>query len=575
MKLVFNVVLILFTAVSFSFGQVSLTTFKALVQDKDFEKAADLAPSILTEHSRDADILALVGDVYFELEDYTKALDAYSRASDINKTNNKIIAKVATTLSALSRSKEAITLVDNALKKDKKNVDLLIALANAYLTADDIKNAELQIMNARNYDSKNPEVYYMLGNIYCNQSIWELARSNYEDALKYDPNNVPTRQKLAETYWELAVQANNSSDVELLNEYLNRSLDECNTLVRNDSKDANSWRLKGKIHYNAGQNLEAAQSYDKFLELRPNNYKERWRLAELFALGNNPERAIPNLSIIAESKHSDITDSIRYKAALYLGTCYYKTKDYPNAIATFINIDRTSPLESIELKMLALSYLFNEDTTNSLATFDKLLSVSPVDNCDVILNVARIYSNRKDYDGVVKTINVAVKNDCPVDNNTPYLYYLLGTAYFELKNIDEAIAVLKKAIEINPQYYFAYIYLGDVYVFQKNNLEGEKQFQLVIENAKSDPVTNLNALNQAYSKLAGTKLDAKKYNDIISIGKDWLVVIPEKNEFANLYLAIAFHGLQNKDQACKHYNEVLKVNPDNKTAKDNRKSLGC
>ena len=575
MKLFLNVILILFFAGNVVLAQGNISTFRAYIQDKEYEKASELAPTILAEYSNDIAIITLVGDVYYELEEFTKALDAYTKANSIKGADNKINVKVARTLTSLNRTKEAIELVDKALSKDKKNVELLIVLARAYLTAGNIRNAELQITNARNYDSKNPEVYSMLGDIYYNQSIWELARINYEDALKYDNSNVPARQQLAETYWQLAVMANESSDTELLNEYLNRSLSECNTLVQNDPKDANSWRLKGKIHYNAGQNLDAAQSYDKFLELRPNNYKERWRLAELFAQGNLSDKAIPNLITIYESNHPDITDSIKQLSILYLGSCYYKSKDYKNAIATFNKIDAKSSLEQIELKMLALAYLFSEDTTNALTTFDRLLTIAPSDNCDIIINVIRLYNTRKAYDGIIKTTKINIDNNCPIDNNTPYLYYLLGTAYFELKDVAQSINALQKAIEINPQYYFAYIYLGDIYCNQKNTTEGEKQFQYVIDNAKSDITNNANAITQAFSKLAGSRLDAKKYNDLIKICNDWLAILPENNEYANLYIAIAHHGLQNKDQACKYYNEVLKINPDNKIAKDNRKSLGC
>jgi tetratricopeptide (TPR) repeat protein len=576
MKLFFNIVLITFLSVSISFAQSVVSTFRAYIQDKDFEKAEEVAQKVLTENPKDATLAVEVGDVYYELEDYTNAFDAYSKARNIDNSDNKIVAKLAKSMIALNKSKDAIEVIDKVLKKDKQNVSLLITLASAYLASNDVKNAELQIMNARNYDDKNAEVYSMLGDIYYNQSIWELARNNYEDALKYDSTNVPARQKLAETYWQLAVQANDGEDMELLNEYLNRSLFECNMLVRNNPKDANSWRLKGKIHYNAGQNLEAAQSYNKFLELRPNNFKERWRLSELFALGNNPEQAIPNLVEVVKSNHSDITDSIRHKAELYLGSCYYKVQDYSNAVATLNNIDKKSPLEPIDLKLLALAYLFAQDTTNSLTAFDRLLSVAPVENCgDVILNVARIYNARKQFENVIKTINISINNNCPDDKNTPYLYYLLGTANFELKNIAAAIDALQKAIQINPQYYFVYIYLGDIYYNQKNNVEGEKQFRFVIDNAKTDVATNANVINMAFQKLAGNRLETKKYNDIVTLGKEWLTLITENNELANLYLAIAYHGLQNKDQACKYYNEVLKINPENKTAKDNKKSLGC
>jgi Tfp pilus assembly protein PilF len=52
-------------------------------------------------------------------------------------------------------------------------------------------------------------------------------------------------------------------------------------------------------------------------------------------------------------------------------------------------------------------------------------------------------------------------------------------------------------------------------------------------------------------------------------------MLPDKNEYAHLYLAVAYQGLGDQSNACKHYNEVLKINPNNQTARDNRKSLGC
>ncbi|MDR0926234.1 MAG: tetratricopeptide repeat protein [Ignavibacteria bacterium] len=583
MKYLIHIIIISILSIGLSLAQTPVSNFRNFANEKEYEKAGELAQQVLNENPNDFDIAMEVGDVYTELEEYSKALNAYSKARSISDKGNKALAKHARTLTALERSKEAIEELKKPLEKDKKNMELLIALADAYLHSGDVKNAEVQINNARSIDNKNAEVFIMLGNIYYDQSIWELARTNFEDALKLNPNDVLARQRLAEVYWKLAVAADNAGEPDLLNEYLKRSLEECNTLVQNDPKDANSWRLKGQIHFNANQNLDAAQSYNKFIELRPNNHKERWRLAEILANNGVCDEAIPHLEVISKRTPDDvITDSVVLNAQLFLATCYYKEKRYEEATKTFDvaaaymkTLNYRNMLNATDVKIWALSYLFLGDTTNALTTFNELFEMAPAENCDIMLLVgARICNPRKMYSEVIRILSLR-NTTCDADENTPYCYYLIGTANFELKNIDASIAALQKSIEVNPQYYYAYIYLGDVYINQKNVAEGEKLFNFVIDNAKADVTKYSNELNIAFQKLAGQKLDAKKYGDLQKIAKQWLDLLPDKNEYAYLYLAVAYQGLGDQPNACKNYREVLKINPDNKAAKDNIKNLGC
>jgi len=166
------IIIVSFISISeMSTAQSPVTKFRNLVSEKKYEEAALIAPQALAEMPNDADFSISVGDVYFELEEYNNALDAYRKAFKINNKNNSYVAKIADALSALNQTKEAIDELQKILNKDKKNVELIISLANAYLTADDINNAQLQITNARSIDSKNPRVFFMLGNIYYKQSI--------------------------------------------------------------------------------------------------------------------------------------------------------------------------------------------------------------------------------------------------------------------------------------------------------------------------------------------------------------------------------------------------------------------
>jgi len=193
----------------------------------------------------------------------------------------------------------------------------------------------------------------------------------------------------------------------------------------------------------------------------------------------------------------------------YLGSCYARGNDFPNAISILTKADRISKLETGDLVTLALAYMRNTDTTNALTIFDRVLNDNPRAICDLIVSIARIHNTHKRYEEIIRVLTIGV-NTCPKDNNTAYCYYLIGTSQFELKNIDAAIDALNKAIEVDPNYFFAHIFLGDIHIHQKNQAEGEKLFDYVINNAKENPTKHTNELNMVFQKLAGNRLEAKR-----------------------------------------------------------------
>ncbi len=576
MKLVFKLILLAFLAVSSVFAQNTAATFKNYLHSREYEKAGEIAQQVLNENPKDFDLAISVGDVYYELEKYQLAYSAYTQAKNIKSKDSKVNLKIGRTLVKLGKPAEAITEIKKALDADKKNVDLILELSDAYIASGMLKEAELEITNARSIDSKNANVFLMLGKLYYEQKIWELARSNYEEALTIDPKNVDVRQNLADVYWKLAVAADNGGDKDLLNEYLNRSLQECNVLVQQDEKNANAWRLKAQIHFNADQKLEAAQAYNKFIQLRPTNFKERWRLAELLSKNGVCDSALSHLTAIIETTHEDITDSIKIRAELLLGSCYFENKQYSEAARTFKKLYDGKQLTPDDMQIYALSSLFATDTAAAVDIFMELFKIKPEDNCMFMYRVAiQILKPKKQYDKMIEILNIRLNTAKCSDENDAFCYYSIGTAYFELKDTEKAIVNLKKSLEVNPSFYWSNIYLGDIYYSQKDFAASDDEFTKVIEAAKSDPVKYKNELNAAYQKMCSSRLDTKKYKDLEKYSKDWLTAIPENNEYGHLFLAVAYQGQSNGDQAIKEYREVLKVNKDNKTAKDNLKALGA
>ena len=567
-------VLLVFFSAGIAYSQNTATDFRNFLNEHDYEKAGELIPKMISENPKDYDLLISAGDVYYELERYQDAFNTYTKAKELKPKESRVFAKLGRTLINLSRPGEAITELKKAIDSDKKNVELILELAAAYIANGNLEQAEINITNARSIDSKRPDVYVMLGKLYFEQKIWELARSNYEEALKLDSKNLEVRRLLAEVYWKLAVAADSGGDIELMNEYLNRSLDECNIALKENDKDATTWRLKAQIHFNANQKLEAAQAYNKFIQLRPNNYKERWRLAELLATSGVCDSARPHLLNIIKSTHDDITDSIKIRAELLLASCYYKDKNYSEANGIFKSLRTRITLAPEDLQVYAISSLFNGDTNDAVILFKELFKVNPEESCNFMYLVAnQILKPQKKYAEMIEILEQRLNINACDDDNNAFCYYTIGTGYFELKEAEKAIAALKKSLEVNPTFYWSNIYLGDIYYSQKDIAAGEAQFYTVINAVKTEPNKYKNELNAAFQKVASAKLDAKKYSEIEKVSKEWVSLLPENNEFGHLFLAIAYQGQGKAEQAKSEYREVLKVNPENKTAKDNLRAL--
>ena len=568
------------------YSQNIASRFRNLINDHEYEKAGEIAEQVIAENPKDYNLLVLAGDVYYELEQYTDAYRVYTSAKEKSK-DKKVLVKLGRTLIKLNRPNDAINELSKALENDKKNESLILELANAYLSAGKINEAEIQITNARSINSKNPEVFVMLGKLYFEQKIWELARSNYEEAIKLDPQNIEIRQLLAEVYWKLAVAADGSGDVELMNVYLNRSLEECNKALQENDKDAATWKLKAQIHFNANQNLEAAQSYNKFLELRPNNYKERWRLAELLATSGVCDSAYVHLNQIINTDHPDITDSIKVRAELLLASCYYKDKRYNETVRVFKEINKygdalktvdgavgTYMLPVEDLKIYAVATLFAKDTNEAVVLFKELFKLAPDESCNFMYLVAnQILKPQKKYAEMIDVLQQKLNTQSCSDNNDAFCYYTMGTGYFELKDTANAIAALQKSLQVKSDFYWSNIYLGDIYYGQKDIKHAEEQFDKVISEALPNKDKYKNELNAAFQKKASIRLDSKKYAELEKVAREWVNNFPENNEYGYLFLAISCQGQQKIDQAKTAYREVLKVNPNNKTAKDNLNSL--
>ncbi|MCP4348787.1 MAG: tetratricopeptide repeat protein, partial [Desulfobacterales bacterium] len=121
---------------------------------------------------------------------------------------------------------------------------------------------------------------------------------------------------------------------------------------------------------------------------------------------------------------------------------------------------------------------------------------------------------KKKYKEAIKQYRKAIE----IDPNYAYAYNGLGSAYDDLENYEEAIKQYKKAIEIDPNDATYYSNLGNTFKNQKNYEEAIKQYKKAIEIDPNDA--------NVYSLLGILYYEQKKYEEAIKQYKKTIEIDP-------------------------------------------------
>ncbi len=566
MKFKLFFVLLLFSF-SVSFAQQAKQNFLSALNEKNYELAESFIPAALAENPKDLDLHLLCNDVYLELGRNDKALEVIRQAEKIS-SKPFVLRKLANTLSINSYHSEAVRILRKLALDEKKEISNWLLLVDVYLRADSLSQAELAVARVLDMDKNNVDANIKRGDIYYQQRVYELSKDSYEAALSINPDLNEARMKLAQSYYWLGIRENEVNP-DLANLYFTRSLQEWNTLTQKDPKNARAWFEQGKLFFFSKNYVQAAQSLNNYIQLRPSGSLGRWYLAQsLYELGRC-DSARSHLRIVATE-----IDTAAARAKLLLARCYLSEGDYLQSKKTFEELSATETLQMEDIRRWGQAALFAGDTNIAVEKWKQSIEMNSAENCQLMYVLGTSLNKMKRYKESIEILNKRLAtNECNDENNY-LIHYFIGLSYFFDGNSQQAIAPLQKAIELNSTFLWSMIYLGDVYANLNDNIKAEEMFARAISTGTSDVEKYKSELNQAFAKLAQMKLEQKKYKDLEKIGRDWLSAMPD-NEFAALFTAVAYHGQGQNEAACKNYKLVLKINPNNKTARDNIKALGC
>jgi tetratricopeptide (TPR) repeat protein len=227
--------------------------------------------------SKDPEVWNKKGNIHFQNGDYEKAIVAYNKAIELDRSFGWPYTNLAHTYLKLGKYAEAILLYQKSaslLKNNEEKAAAWNSLGNIYRHLNEYENAlnayqkadELNPQNAGQHDhmelaslepnSRSAQVWLELGNLFFKSGSYKEAADAYAQAVKIEPSSGWAHSNLA---MSLVFQGKHEEAVSV---YL-KSID----LFNNDKDKAVSWNRLGNVYRRMNDEDNARKAYQTAVSL--------------------------------------------------------------------------------------------------------------------------------------------------------------------------------------------------------------------------------------------------------------------------------------------------------------------
>lgn len=438
--------------------------YDAIGEDDDVNKAMDFVTKQIKETPDNAEALLLRMKIYFNWEEYGKALADINRAIKVNKSkktdiyNSVLYWWQSSTYDKLGNEKKAIGAAKTAyqLARKEKNESLsTIALDYGLLLfkSGDIDGSDMIFRQMLDKDETDVDAMYGIACVYYKKQQYDKALDIINQAIRIDDSNSDIYRLLMEIHEE-------RGDI-------NKAIDAAIEYVDKDSDS--DWRRLVSVGV---KNLNYAVANIK-AKMKDTDYTLYWRamLCELFTSAGNDQQALIELTKLEEEAgenpklHSRkakcysnlgmfdsainelnkaIEDDESWDNYCERGICYRLIGNYEQAIADFSSAIEEDPRFAFPYYSLGWCYELTKNYEKALDNYNLGIDIDTsypyifLQRGLVLKKMGRAEDALKDFKYVLAIDTIATDGSC-----THY-------ALHELGRDEEALEWMQKIIDENP-----------------------------------------------------------------------------------------------------------------------------
>jgi len=433
------------------------------LKNRDFAAAVDYAQRAAQGAPNDPQLWFLLGYAARLDGKFQVAVDSYNRGLHLNPSSLDGISGLAQTYSSMSRTDEAMHLLNQVLTADPKRVNDAVLLGELHMRSGDY-DAAINVLGRAEREHPSTRSELLLALSYQHLKQFDQANRYLELAKQRDPNNPEVQRSLAGYYRETG---NYPAAIAALKS------------IHNPKPD-----VKAELAYTyqlGGKQEEAAKLYAQAANAAPSDLALQLSAAQAQVSSGSIDHAKPFL------QRAKAIDAEHYRLHAVLGEIARlqehteeAVREYTAAVAHLPENPVEGPLYGIQLHMnlVELYKSLKDDNASHQQLEIAQTQINAMDDRGLsrpqFLRLrALVKLNTGDLDGAGKDINEALA----INSQDPNSLQLSGDLLAKLGRPDDAIAIYKKILAIDPVNRYALTSLGYVSRESGHDQDAEKYFQ--------------------------------------------------------------------------------------------------
>ncbi len=460
------------------------------------QKALDLDPSNTISIILAGDLYALTGNDDLAVENYRKILN-------MEPDNQRIRLLLTTILVRAHHLQEALDQLNLLIQENPELVVAQYYRGRINLEMNRYTEAEKALGDALRLNERLEPALFDMATLYQMTDREGDAVRTYEKLVELYPDNIPARERLVALYSKQGLKEKSEGQVK--------------EIQKHSTPGAPERQALGLIYLRQGRIEDSVAELEMIVNAWPDDDKSRYYLATAYEEKNDIESALKHFrGIPSESKYF-------INAQIHIAHLLTTKENFDEAIQVLENA-MTLGEEKIELYlMLASVYEAKEAYDKAIAAIQEGLKLDDR-NIDLIFRLGILLDKTGAKDASIEQMQKVLRID---PNHADALNYI-GYTYAEQGiRLDEAMALIKKALGIRPESGYIMDSLGWVYYKKGDYDNAIRHLENAVKLTPDDPTINEH-LGDAYLKMKDYKNALTYYQKALSLGSPMEKQLKEK-----------------------------------------------
>jgi tetratricopeptide (TPR) repeat protein len=367
----------------------------------EFSKAIELDSSL---YAGQPDIHYKLAQSQFNLRNVTQAIQEYQIDVQLHPADTTAWVELSRIYDVSGNTPQAVLCYEKYLALSPNNGQSWFDLGKLYLKAQDSEKAATAFEKAVTLKSKEAESYGYLAKIYSDRKEFEKALDAYNrfeaalgapDSVGYWFEKGKVLMKVGEknaSYFDSAMTAFDKCialDPKLpagyeyagLTRYYqknyNASISYFNQEIALDSTSINTYRNLAFSYLKIEQYSNAARSFAKALELKPDDIVMRSMLGRIYSFNKDYKNSVEQYEYILNHESPDLNDSVRCEIYPEIGSGYLQLQNCQTALTFLLKAERCKPNDFTIIMNIAASYELCDKIKDANTYYKKALAINP------------------------------------------------------------------------------------------------------------------------------------------------------------------------------------------------------